>query len=124
MTVGFFHYFFIFCHIFSDFNCNISNSSLPFPVEGGEEGEGDGDGRDPGHRGPGKGLTREQKSGLEMVKHIMLSLDEEDGLDQIYTFGFKDFFFFLPVFQIKYFSLCIVSFFFPPATYPLNSIRI
>lgn len=34
----------------------------------------------------GKGLSREQKEGLEMMKHIMLSLDEDDGLDQIYTF--------------------------------------
>lgn len=34
----------------------------------------------------GKGLSREQKEGLDMMKHIMLSLDEDDGLDQIYTF--------------------------------------
>lgn len=56
---------------------------LPFPAEDDEEGGGDGDRRNPGH--PGKGLSREQKSGLDMVKHVMLSLDEEDGLDQIYT---------------------------------------
>ncbi|XP_074515625.1 X-ray repair cross-complementing protein 5-like isoform X1 [Sebastes fasciatus] len=63
---------------------------LPFPVEddedGGGDGGGDGDRRSPGHPGPGKGLSKEQKSGLDMVKHVMLSLDEEDGLDQIYTF--------------------------------------
>lgn len=41
---------------------------------------------DPRHPGVGKGLSREQNEGLDMVKHIMLSLDEEDGLDQIYTF--------------------------------------
>ena len=38
-------------------------------------------------KGTGKGLSREQKTSLNMVKHIMLSLDEEDGLDQIYTFS-------------------------------------
>lgn len=59
---------------------------LPFPVEDDEEGGGDADGRGPGHPGTGKGLSREQKSGLDMVKHIMLSLDEEDGLDEIYSF--------------------------------------
>ncbi|XP_017280010.1 X-ray repair cross-complementing protein 5 [Kryptolebias marmoratus] len=59
---------------------------LPFPVEDDEKGHGDGDRRDPGDPGPGKGLSREQKSGLEMVKHIMLSLDEEEGLDEVYTF--------------------------------------
>uniref|UniRef100_A0A8C7YYU1 X-ray repair cross-complementing protein 5 n=1 Tax=Oryzias sinensis TaxID=183150 RepID=A0A8C7YYU1_9TELE len=65
---------------------------LPFPVEDAEEGHGDGEQRDPGHPGAGKGLSREQQSGLEMVKHIMLSLDEEDGLNEVYTFRF---FFFL-----------------------------
>ncbi|XP_042351153.1 X-ray repair cross-complementing protein 5 [Plectropomus leopardus] len=59
---------------------------LPFPAEEDEEGGGDANGRGPGHPGMGKGLSREQKSGLDMVKHIMLSLDEEDGLDEIYTF--------------------------------------
>ncbi|XP_037542319.1 X-ray repair cross-complementing protein 5 [Nematolebias whitei] len=59
---------------------------LPFPVEDDEEGQGDGDRRGPGDPGAGKGLSREQKSGLEMVKHIMLSLYEEEGLDEIYTF--------------------------------------
>ncbi|KAF6714527.1 X-ray repair cross-complementing protein 5 [Oryzias melastigma] len=59
---------------------------LPFPVEDDEEGEEDGEHGDPGHPGAGKGLSREQQSGLEMVKHIMLSLDEEDGLNEVYTF--------------------------------------
>ncbi|KAM9709647.1 X-ray repair cross-complementing protein 5-like [Menidia menidia] len=60
---------------------------LPFPVEDEEEeDQGDGDRRGPGQPGCGKGLSRAQKSGLDMVKHIMLSLDEEDGLDEIYTF--------------------------------------
>ncbi|KAM4558391.1 X-ray repair cross-complementing protein 5-like [Odontesthes bonariensis] len=59
---------------------------LPFPVEDDEEGKDDGDRGGPGHPGCGKGLSGEQKSGLDMVKHIMLSLDEEEGLDEIYTF--------------------------------------
>ncbi|XP_076602838.1 X-ray repair cross-complementing protein 5-like [Chaetodon auriga] len=59
---------------------------LPFPAEDNEEGGGDTDRRGPGHPGMGKGLSREQKAGLDMVKHIMLSLDEENGLDEIYTF--------------------------------------
>ncbi|KAK5607056.1 hypothetical protein CRENBAI_008849 [Crenichthys baileyi] len=59
---------------------------LPFPVEDKEEVEGDGERTGSGDPGRGKGLSREQLSGLEMVKHIMLSLDEEDGLDEIYTF--------------------------------------
>ncbi|XP_070771281.1 X-ray repair cross-complementing protein 5 [Enoplosus armatus] len=59
---------------------------LPFPVEDDEEGGGDANRRGPGHPGTGKGLSREQKDRLDMVKHIMLSLDEEDGLDEIYSF--------------------------------------
>lgn len=64
---------------------------LPFPVEEDEDEEdggaqGEQDRRGPGHPRTGKGLSREQKEGLDMVKHIMLSLDEEEGLDEIYTF--------------------------------------
>ncbi|XP_029967221.1 X-ray repair cross-complementing protein 5 [Salarias fasciatus] len=60
---------------------------FPFPVEEDDESsEGSGDRRGPGQPGAGKGLSREQKEGVDMVKHIMLSLDEEDGLDEIYTF--------------------------------------
>lgn len=64
---------------------SILHLSLPFPVDD-EESGGDGPVSDPGHHGMGKGLSREQNEGLDMVKHIMLSLDENDGLDQIYTF--------------------------------------
>lgn len=64
----------------------MNASSLPFRAEDSEEDGGDVDRRDPGHPGTGKGLSREQQNGLDMVKHIMLSLDEEDGLDQIYSF--------------------------------------
>ncbi|KAM9804939.1 X-ray repair cross-complementing protein 5 [Neosynchiropus ocellatus] len=60
---------------------------LPFPMDkeaGGGGGDANGGASDhPG--GSGKGLTREQKSGLDMVKHVMLSLDE-DGLEEVYTF--------------------------------------
>lgn len=59
---------------------------LPFPAEDDEEGGGDADRGCPSQPGTGKGLSREQKNSLDMVKHVMLSLDEEDGLDQIYTF--------------------------------------
>ncbi|XP_041663738.1 X-ray repair cross-complementing protein 5 [Cheilinus undulatus] len=59
---------------------------LPFPAEDDEEGGGDADRRGPGHPGAGKGLTSQQKDGLDMIKHIMLTLDEEDGLEEIYTF--------------------------------------
>ncbi|XP_051937424.1 X-ray repair cross-complementing protein 5 [Hippocampus zosterae] len=60
---------------------------LPFSAEEESVDEAGDAGRGgPGARGSGKGLSREQKIGLEMVKHIMLSLDEQDGLDQIYTF--------------------------------------
>ncbi|KAK2839696.1 hypothetical protein Q5P01_013436 [Channa striata] len=59
---------------------------LPFTLEDSEEGGGDPDRRGSAHPGTGKGLSREQKSGLDMVKHILLSLDEEDGLDQAYSF--------------------------------------
>lgn len=64
--------------------------SFPFSVKEDNEGGGDEDNRGPSHPGSGKGLSREQKEGLDMVKHIMLSLDEEDGLEQIYTFRLED----------------------------------
>ncbi|XP_040057324.2 X-ray repair cross-complementing protein 5 [Gasterosteus aculeatus] len=59
---------------------------LPFPAEDDEEDGGDADRRSPGRPGTGKGLSREQQSGLDMVKHVMLTLNEEDGLDEIYSF--------------------------------------
>uniref|UniRef100_A0AAX7TFA7 Ku domain-containing protein n=1 Tax=Astatotilapia calliptera TaxID=8154 RepID=A0AAX7TFA7_ASTCA len=59
---------------------------LPFPVEEDKEGQGDSERRDPGHPGTGKGLSREQKKNKELVKEMMLSLDVEDGLDEIHTF--------------------------------------
>uniref|UniRef100_A0A4W5KFC8 Ku70/Ku80 N-terminal alpha/beta domain-containing protein n=1 Tax=Hucho hucho TaxID=62062 RepID=A0A4W5KFC8_9TELE len=55
---------------------NLCSSSLPFPVDGG--------GSNPPHGG--KGLSREQQQGLEMTKQVMMSLDEEDGLEEVYTF--------------------------------------
>lgn len=66
-------------------------SSLPFPVEEDKEGQGDSERRDPGHPGTGKGLSREQKKNKELVKEMMLSLDVEDGLDEIHTFRLVDF---------------------------------
>ncbi|MCJ8732790.1 hypothetical protein PDJAM_G00215350 [Pangasius djambal] len=59
---------------------------LPFPVDADEGAAGD----RPDPRPPfqsGKGLSREQKQGLEMVRQVMTSLDEEDDLDEVYTFS-------------------------------------
>ncbi|XP_053155928.1 X-ray repair cross-complementing protein 5 isoform X4 [Hemicordylus capensis] len=62
---------------------------LPFPVND-EDGSGDvNDGAHPNrHQNsfPRKGLTEQQKGGLRMVRKLMFSLDEEGGLDDIYTF--------------------------------------
>ncbi|XP_053328065.1 X-ray repair cross-complementing protein 5 [Spea bombifrons] len=65
---------------------------LPFPVDEEDEGLGEGpSGRgDAGNaetrRGPGKGLSDDQRAGVQMVRKIMFSLDGEDGLDEVYTF--------------------------------------
>ncbi|KAF7709735.1 X-ray repair cross-complementing protein 5 isoform X2 [Silurus meridionalis] len=58
---------------------------LPFPINANEEASGDGGPRPPPQSG--KGLSREQKQGLEMVRQVMTSLDEEDSLDEVYTFS-------------------------------------
>ncbi|XP_029568305.1 X-ray repair cross-complementing protein 5 [Salmo trutta] len=50
---------------------------LPFPVDGGGSKPPDG----------GKGLSAEQQQGLEMTKQVMMSLDEDDGLEEVYTFS-------------------------------------
>ncbi|XP_073401455.1 X-ray repair cross-complementing protein 5 isoform X2 [Dendrobates tinctorius] len=56
---------------------------LPFHVD--EDGAGDGG--DDGRRfGPGKGLSAQQKDGVQMVRQIMFSLEGEDGLGEVYTF--------------------------------------
>lgn len=64
---------------------------LPFPV-GKEDGTGDrGDGNLPlYHHGSSflpKGITEQQKEGIQMVKMMMVSLEGEDGLDEIYSFS-------------------------------------
>lgn len=59
---------------------------LPFPAEDNGGDRGDGDRGASGHPGTGKGLSQEQQQGLDMVKHIMLCLDEEDGLNEVYSF--------------------------------------
>uniref|UniRef100_A0A452H2P5 Ku domain-containing protein n=1 Tax=Gopherus agassizii TaxID=38772 RepID=A0A452H2P5_9SAUR len=62
---------------------------LPFPVDD-EEGSGDtGDGRHSDmyrNSFPRKGLTEQQKEGICMVRKLMFALEEEGGLDEIYTF--------------------------------------
>uniref|UniRef100_A0A8C5AV65 X-ray repair cross-complementing protein 5 n=1 Tax=Gadus morhua TaxID=8049 RepID=A0A8C5AV65_GADMO len=40
-----------------------------------------------GRSGCVKGLSQEQQKGLEILKEVMFTLDEEDGLDQVYTFS-------------------------------------
>ncbi|CAM4600033.1 unnamed protein product [Leuciscus chuanchicus] len=61
---------------------------LPFPVDDEDRGNGDGEGPGPSAAPPrpGKGLNKQQKQGLEMVRNIMTSL-EEDGLEEVYTFS-------------------------------------
>uniref|UniRef100_A0A3P8XZ54 X-ray repair cross-complementing protein 5 n=1 Tax=Esox lucius TaxID=8010 RepID=A0A3P8XZ54_ESOLU len=58
---------------------------LPFPMDTDEAGGGDVGGSGPPHGG--KGLSREQQQGLDLVKQVMMSLDEEDGLDEVQTFS-------------------------------------
>lgn len=62
---------------------------LPFPVDVEDEAGGGGDAAGPSAppSRPGKGLSRQQTQGLEMVKHIMSSLEDEDGLEEVYTFS-------------------------------------
>uniref|UniRef100_A0A672QJT2 VWFA domain-containing protein n=1 Tax=Sinocyclocheilus grahami TaxID=75366 RepID=A0A672QJT2_SINGR len=62
---------------------------LPFPVDGEDRADGGGDGPGPSAAParPGKGLSRQQTQGLEMVKNIMTSLEEEDSLEEVYTFS-------------------------------------
>ncbi|XP_036714397.1 X-ray repair cross-complementing protein 5 [Balaenoptera musculus] len=64
---------------------------LPFPV-GKEDGTGDrGDGHLlSDHHGPSfplKGISEQQKEGIQMVKKVMMSLEGEDGLEEIYSFS-------------------------------------
>lgn len=71
-------------------NCRSFPDSLPFPV-GKEDGTGDrGDGNScldqHGPSFPLKGITEQQKEGIRMVKKVMMSLEGEDGLDEIYSF--------------------------------------
>ncbi|KAJ8004393.1 hypothetical protein DPEC_G00135240 [Dallia pectoralis] len=58
---------------------------LPFPVEADKSGGGDGGGS--GTPYGGKSLSREQQQGLDLVKRIMRSLDEEESLEEVYTFS-------------------------------------
>ncbi|ERE83872.1 X-ray repair cross-complementing protein 5 precursor [Cricetulus griseus] len=77
--------------------CNLKKSGislqffLPFPISKNDEtgDRGDGDlGLD--HCGPSfpqKGITEQQKEGICMVERVMVSLEGEDGLDEIYSFS-------------------------------------
>ncbi|KAG8559938.1 hypothetical protein GDO81_017496 [Engystomops pustulosus] len=60
---------------------------LPFPIDEDEDRADDGGRGDEGQRrGPGKGLSDQQKEGVKMVRKIMFSLEGEDGLDEVYSF--------------------------------------
>ncbi|NXC45599.1 XRCC5 protein, partial [Penelope pileata] len=62
---------------------------LPFPVDG---ADGGGDTKDSMHSHldqkpfPRKGLTEQQKEGIDVVRKLMHTLDEGGGLEEIYTF--------------------------------------
>ncbi|NXV03203.1 XRCC5 protein, partial [Cettia cetti] len=62
---------------------------LPFPVSG-ADGSGDASASVHAHMHrnsfPIKGLTEQQKRGIDVVKKLMCALDEEGGLEEIYTF--------------------------------------
>lgn len=64
--------------------------SLPFPIcksdDAGSRGDGDLglDHREPSF--PQKGITKQQEEGIRMVQRVMVSLEGEDGLDEIYSF--------------------------------------
>ncbi|KAM6132003.1 X-ray repair cross-complementing protein 5 isoform 2-T2 [Phoenicopterus ruber ruber] len=62
---------------------------LPFPVDV-DEGGGDTSASVHSHMHrnsfPRKGLTEQQKEGIDVVKKLMHTLDEEGGLEEIYTF--------------------------------------
>lgn len=63
--------------------------SLPFPVDD-DDGGGDKSASvcSQMHRNsfPRKGLTEQQKEGIDVVRKLMHTLDEEGGLEEIYTF--------------------------------------
>ncbi|NWY55072.1 XRCC5 protein, partial [Chionis minor] len=60
---------------------------LPFPVDV-DDGGGDTSihSQTHGHSFPRKGLTEQQKEGIDVVRKLMHTLDEEGGLEEIYTF--------------------------------------
>ncbi|KAK2525909.1 Xrcc5 [Columba guinea] len=63
---------------------------LPFPVDDDDDGGGDKSASvcSQMHRNsfPRKGLTEQQKEGIDVVRKLMHTLDEEGGLEEIYTF--------------------------------------
>ncbi|KAL1771021.1 X-ray repair cross-complementing protein 5 [Sigmodon hispidus] len=75
--------------------CNLKNSGislqffLPFPVgKNNDTGDrGDGDLEHHGPSFPQKGITEQQREGIRMVERVMVSLEGEDGLDEIYSFS-------------------------------------
>ncbi|KAF4796948.1 X-ray repair cross-complementing protein 5 [Turdus rufiventris] len=76
---------------------------LPFPVS--VDGTGDTGACVHAHMHrdtfPKKGLTEQQKEGIDVVRKLMYTLDEEGGLDEIYTFSSPEFIavFLIPAFR-------------------------
>ncbi|NXR84365.1 XRCC5 protein, partial [Pycnonotus jocosus] len=58
---------------------------LPFPVSV-DDGSGDTSAHIHKNSFPRKGLTEQQKQGIDVVRKLMYTLDEEGGLEEIYTF--------------------------------------
>ncbi|NXE88598.1 XRCC5 protein, partial [Menura novaehollandiae] len=62
---------------------------LPFPV-GADDGSGDTSASVHSHMHrnsfPRKGLTEQQRQGIDVVRKLLYNLDEEGGLEEIYTF--------------------------------------
>ncbi|XP_041057042.1 X-ray repair cross-complementing protein 5 isoform X1 [Carcharodon carcharias] len=59
---------------------------LPFPLDATSAGGGGDAAERHWNASSGKELTAQQKEGIRMVRKVMLSLDEEGGLDEVFTF--------------------------------------
>ncbi|XP_067843025.1 X-ray repair cross-complementing protein 5 isoform X2 [Heptranchias perlo] len=59
---------------------------MPFPLDATSTRNGADAAERPLNIAPGKGLTAQQREGVTMVRRVMLSLDEEGGLDEVFTF--------------------------------------
>ncbi|MEJ1272009.1 X-ray repair complementing defective repair in Chinese hamster cells 5 [Cricetulus griseus] len=71
--------------------CNLKKSGISLQFfkndETGDRGDGDLGLDHCGPSFPQKGITEQQKEGICMVERVMVSLEGEDGLDEIYSFS-------------------------------------